>query len=319
MGQVIDYDAFGYDYRSYWDGRGYEQWAEGRALGRLLPRLGKSNWFIDIGGGFGRNAGHYRERTDHYVLADYSVTNLTNAAELLSADIASGKAFLVRCDVNRLPFVTGAFDTGMVVRVLHHLGEVDHALTEMSRVISDRWLIDVPIKHHLLGMVRGAARRNLRQVRCADPMLISNGDDPLWNFQLASIRQILRRNSWNTRAVASVNNFRGWDRKLSGGLARAVGPAARMAELGVQRAGKGWWGPSQFLLATRGARTPQTAAVGPCPDADPSHSGDLRLASRIACPVCRSGRYWRPELAPCRSCGASYPKTGAHWDFVPAA
>ena len=130
--EIVNYDAGGYDYRHFWDDRDYELWAERRALRRAVSRLGPARWFIDCGGGFGRNAEHYRPLVDRFVLVDYSATNLTNAAELLADDVAAGRAVLVRCDVGALPFADRAFDAGMVVRVLHHLVDLDRALDELG-------------------------------------------------------------------------------------------------------------------------------------------------------------------------------------------
>src|ERR1700712_117015 len=127
---ITDCDQNDYDYRSYWDGRDYEAWAEDRALEHMVPMLGRPDWMVDFGAGFGRNAKHYRSRARRYVLVDYSTTNLRNAARELSDDVGAGRAFLIRADLNRLPFVDAAFDSAMVVRVLHHLPEMDAALVE---------------------------------------------------------------------------------------------------------------------------------------------------------------------------------------------
>src|SRR5690349_13860415 len=110
MAAIADYDRNGYDYRAFWNGRDYEAWAEDRALHRLAPLLEHPRWLADFGAGFGRNATHYRTRADRYVLIDYSATNLRNAAATLAPDIRSGRAFLIRADLNRLPFVDAAFD-----------------------------------------------------------------------------------------------------------------------------------------------------------------------------------------------------------------
>src|SRR5262245_20593529 len=211
---IADYDSGGYDYRSYWSGRDYERWAEERALRRLVQGLGPARWLADFGGGFGRNAVHYRELAQHYVLVDYSTTNLANAAERLAGDVAGGRAFLVRADLNRLPFVDGAFDAALVVRVLHHLSDLDGALTEMGRTIAGNWLLDVPIKHHVLGLVRAAAGRRLETVRDAAPIATGTTDQPFWNFSLTAVRRTLRRLGWDTALAASVNNLRRWDRAL---------------------------------------------------------------------------------------------------------
>src|SRR5690349_6553679 len=211
---IADYDSNGYDYRAYWDGRDYEQLAEDRALRRLVPRLGRAQWFVDFGGGFGRNARHYRTQAAHYVLVDYSATNLANASQVLADDIAAGHAFLVRCDLNALPFVDAAFDAAIVVRVLHHLADINRALGEMGRTVRENWLLDVPIKHHVLGVLRGVARRELGAVRDGRPLSTGTSEQPFWNFKLSAIRGRLARDGWRTRVAASVNNLRRWDQAL---------------------------------------------------------------------------------------------------------
>ena len=310
--KIVDYDAFGYDYRTYWGDRDYELWAEDRALSRLVPHLGRPEWFVDLGGGFGRNAAHYRTTAGHYVIADYSATNLSNAAQMLADDIAGGRAFLVRCDVNALPFADAAFDAGMVVRVLHHLGEVDRALEEMGRVIAGPWLVDVPIKHHVLGVLRGIARGRWREVRGPEPTASGSAEEPIWSFRLSAIRQRLERCGWHTRVLASVNNLRRWDAGLPQALARAIRPLVNLIELGAQQVGRGWWGPSQFLLARRAVSASKTPL-----GKRPSESGEAPgHAALMVCPACRGALSWTSDSATCVTCVGRYPKVGAYWDFT---
>ncbi len=308
--RIVDYDGFGYDYRTYWTGRDYEQWAEDRAMRRLVPRLGRAGWFIDFGGGFGRNAVHYREQVDRYVIADYSATNLSAAAQELHADVAAGRTFLVRCDLSALPFADRAFDAAIVIRVLHHLPDLDGALAEMGRTVAGRWLLDVPIKHHALGLLRGAVRRDWRRVTGPAPLMTGTSSYPFWNFQLAAVRERLAAAGWRTRVAASVNNLRRWDRQLPHRLVRTLAPGVRLVELAGQRGGRGWWGPNQFLLADRVAG-PSVAAEGAAiPPGVPA------IAGRMACPTCHGALDWTPETATCALCDATYPRVGAYWDFT---
>src|SRR5947209_5948358 len=153
---VMNYDSDNYDYRMFWKGRDYEQWAEARVLSRLLERVGHPEWLVDLGGGFGRNAIHYHQRVAHAVIVDYSLGNLEHAAASLpERELASGHIFLLRADLYHLPFVDAAFDVGLMVRVLHHLSAVDDALVEIGRVLQRQWILDIPIKHHALACVRG--------------------------------------------------------------------------------------------------------------------------------------------------------------------
>nr|WP_240940278.1 class I SAM-dependent methyltransferase [Planosporangium flavigriseum] len=146
-----------YDYRISWHGREYEQRANNHPLRRLLPLLCHPRWFADFSRGFGANARHYRNAAAHYVIVDFSATNLIHAGQLLADDLAASRAFLVRADLNALPFVDAAFDAAMVVRVLHHLPDIERTLAEMGRTVGDRWLIEAPITHHTPGVPRGVA------------------------------------------------------------------------------------------------------------------------------------------------------------------
>ena len=302
MTTIVDYDSNGYDYRTYWTGRDYEAWAEDRALHAAIPLLNEPGWLADFGAGFGRNAAHYRNRAGRYVLVDYSATNLHAAAESLAGDIADGRAFLVRADLNRLPFIDGAFDAAMIVRVLHHLPEMEAALAEMGRTVRHRWLLDVPIKHHALGLARAAVHGNLAVARGPAPVSTGTSDTPFWNFQLDAVRGRLQAAGWHTRVIASVNNLRRWDRSLPAPIVRTLTPAARAVETAARYCGRGWWGPSQFVYAERTTPLPAPDMPG--------------FAARLICPACRGGLSWTHTTATCRRCFAEYERRGGYWDFT---
>jgi ubiquinone/menaquinone biosynthesis C-methylase UbiE len=309
--RIVDYDS-GYDYCAFWNNRDYEQWVEARVLRRLLPRLGRARWFADFGGGFGRNAVRYLEVADRALLVDYSVANLTRASQYLAPQIGAGRVHLVRADLGRLPLADSAVETAMVVRVLHHLTDVDRCLSEMSRTVEHRWLVDVPIKHHILGRLRGAVQGRYREVSGPQPIVTGSTEYPFSTYQLEQIRGRLRRAGFETRLLASVNNFRRWDQLLPQLAVRSLRPLVYSMELTTQRLGRGWWGPSQFLLAER--REPRPARLlDPAGALTPELAG---LARRLQCPACRGRLEWSPEAAVCPACQRSYPRTGAFWDFA---
>jgi SAM-dependent methyltransferase len=301
--QIADYDSNEYDYRTYWDGRDYEQWAEERALRRLVPLLGTPEWLVDFGGGYGRNARHYRDLARHYVIADGSATNLRNAAVELRRDVEAGRAFLVRCDLNALPFRPYAFDAAVVVRVLHHLPDIDGALAQMAGTVGDRFLLDVPIKHHAL-----ARLRSWRSVRGPAPVRTGTTEYPFWNFRLSAIRETLAAHGFGTRPVASVNNLRRWDRRLPPRAVRLLRPLVGVCELAAQRWGRGWWGPSQFLMAQR--IPVRRAIIREVPPGVPA------LAARMCCPACKGRLAWSPGTATCLRCATEYRWDGAVWHFT---
>jgi SAM-dependent methyltransferase len=340
MVQVMDYDAGGYDYRTFWQGRDFEHWAESRALAALLGRRGPVDWFVDLGGGFGRNLPVYRRFARNVVLVDYSLTNLRNAARSLRDQdaarcgdaIGNGtgdgvRVMLVRADVYRLPFVDRAFDGAASVRLLHHLTDLDAALAEMGRVVDGDWLIDVPIRHHLLAQLRGLRRARRGTDRYA-PLMLGSEQQPYWNFHLLSVRRRLAELGWRTELGASVNNLRGWERLAgSPALRGALGLLLRPPELALQRVGRGWWGPSQFVQARRAdgravarrmaCATGGTARPGTC-------DGATDLLRLLACPGCHGRLELVADAADsaavrCVRCVAGYGRDGGIWDFTAAA
>jgi SAM-dependent methyltransferase len=309
---IVNYDAAGYDYTSFWEGKDYEHWSEGRALRRAITQLGRPRWLADFGGGFGRNAVHYRDRVDHSVLIDYSRTNLSRAAQIHSDDIAAGRMFLVRADLNHLPFTGAAFDSAIVIRVLHHLPDLDRTLAEMGRVVGRSWILDVPIKHHAFGIMRGAVHRDIRSLRDETPRQTGNTEFPFFNYRLETVRETLRSGQWDTTLLASVNNFRRWDRRLPGVAVKGLTPFVHLLERGMQGAGRGWWGPSQFLLALR-----QPPADPVLPDsAGLGEPGQAGFTVRVVCPACRQPLRWSHDAARCDVCERDFAREGAFWNFA---
>jgi SAM-dependent methyltransferase len=314
---IMDYDDDGYDYRTFWKNRDYEQWAERRILRRLFHQIGQAKWLVDLGGGFGRNAIHYHQYVDHAVIVDYSKGNLERAASMLSAELERGRIFLVRADLYRLPFVDSAFDVGLLVRVLHHLTEVETALMEMGRVVGKQWILDIPIKHHLLARLSGLTHGDMRQLSTWDPKSLGTAELPFSSYHLDAIRKALTRQGWETRLVASANNFRRWDQVLPSLAIPCLRPLVYSLEALMQTAGRGWWGPSQFVWATRCKPTSScTNFVAQPPDLE--KESWAALATKMCCPVCLGSLQWSQDRVLCPQCFRTFLRTGAIWDFVPA-
>lgn len=314
--RVVDYDEGDYDYRRYWADRDYEQRGEDAVLRRLTPQLDGSDWIADLGGGYGRNLPYYRPRCRHAVLVDYSTTNLTNAARAQADDVAAGRLYVVRADLNALPFRDAAFDAALSIRVLHHLPDVDRALTEMLRTVGSRAILDVPIKHHVLARAQALAHRRSAQLKSDTPNTWGKTDFPFTQFRLEAVLRTLSGLGFDADVAASVNNFRRWDRALPRPAVKALGPLMHGLELTMQRAGRGWWGPNQFVVASR--RLPARFAA---PAGEPVISGDLApadaaLARRCRCPGCAGDLAWSSDHAHCATCARVYPHRDGYWDLT---
>ncbi|MGH7611297.1 MAG: methyltransferase domain-containing protein [Candidatus Dormibacteria bacterium] len=307
---VVDYDS-GFEYGKFWDNRDYERWVENRLLARLLPHLPHGAWFADFGGGFGRNAPHYPRGATRTLLIDYSVHNLEQAAEHLAEPLAQGRVYLLRSDLVQLPLVDRAVASAMVVRVLHHLTDARSAISEMARVVGQAWLLDVPIKHHLLARLRSPGRAARAELRSPEPRVAGSTEYPFSTFQLAWVRAQLRAADFETQVLASGNNFRRWDQVVPRSIIPWLRPVVYPSELALQRLGRGWWGPSQFLLARR-----RGSAAAPAHPVHPGGAGPGGVASIVCCPRCRGELEWAEAAASCKPCAVSFPRRGPFWDFV---
>lgn len=307
---VINYDADGYDYRRFWQGKEYEHWAEARVIRRTLRGAGAIDWLVDLGGGFGRNIPLYQPFARHVVLVDFSWTNLQNAAAQLLPKGPSDRLFLIRGNIYHLPFRDSSIEVGCTVRVLHHLAATDAALAEMGRVLSQHWLLDVPIKHHLLARAKAMARGRARALRDWSANDIGTPDEPFYNYHLDAIRTVVQQQGWSDKLVASVDNFRRWERVVPGAVRPVVRPVVYGAERVAQRAGRGWWGPAQYLWLSRTDRplaaAPETQVPAPWTE----------LAARLQCPQCGGALAWTSDAATCQQCHQAFQRTGAIWDFV---
>ena len=311
--QVINYDAGGFDYRNFWHGREYEHWAEATVLERLLQRTPQVEWIADLGGGFGRNVPHYQPHAQHVVLIDYSWTNLKNAEATLLPDGPNDRVFLIRANLYHLPFRTGAFNVGSTVRVIHHLSSIDAALAEMGRTISGNWILDVPIKNHMLARARATLRGNAKALRSPEPNSIGTADEPFYNFSLPAIRTSLRQDGWSDELVASVANFRRWERVVPKPLRPIARPFVYGMEQVTQRTGRGWWGPSQFLWLT--PQKGQAHQFTPAATTAPSSPWST-LASIMTDPITHEDLTWTEDTATSPSGKQIFRRTGAIWDFV---
>jgi SAM-dependent methyltransferase len=153
---VCDYE--GSDYQtSFWDqgGREYEDRSEARALRALLPKGGQR--LLDVGAGAGRNVPRY-QGFEQIVLFDYSRTQLEQAQARLGQ---SERYLYVAGDVYRLPFVPGAFDAAVMIRVIHHLADAPAALRQIRAVLQPgaAFILEFANKRNLKAVARWALRR----------------------------------------------------------------------------------------------------------------------------------------------------------------
>lgn len=151
----LDYE--GSDYRTaFWEhgGREYEDLVERVALRKLLPPSGRR--ILDIGAGFGRLADLYNNYERVYLL-DYSRSLLEEARARLGTE----RYIYIIANLYEMPFTENAFDTVVMVRVLHHQSDVPAALRRIGAVVGPEgiFVLEYANKRNLKTVLRYLLRR----------------------------------------------------------------------------------------------------------------------------------------------------------------
>lgn len=154
--QICDYE--GSSYRTeFWEGKGrdYEDRVERIALRRLLPSGGLR--LLEVGAGFGRLTNEYHQ-FEQIVLLDYSLSQLQYAQEKLGR---SSRYVYVAADAYHLPFAARMFDGATMIRVLHHMAQVDAVLAQVRRVLVSGapFILEHANKRNLKAIARHALGR----------------------------------------------------------------------------------------------------------------------------------------------------------------
>jgi ubiquinone/menaquinone biosynthesis C-methylase UbiE len=207
------YDS--YDYPSYWKGREYEHSSEFLAIKKLLLRIPKVNRSIEIGAGFGRLLTSYQFRVKNIVLSEPS-SRLINKArkrykrnkniEFIQSTLANLK------NKKRAK----SFDLCIMVRVLHHIENIDKAFESISNLLKDKGylILEFPNKSHLKASVKKILSGdityplNIFPIDIRSKKNIKHNTLPFINFHPDQILEKLRDRGFEIIEVRSVSNIR---------------------------------------------------------------------------------------------------------------
>ena len=207
MSDKVISDYNGYDYKKiFWEDadREYEDQADRMAIRKLLPK--RMNKFADIGGGYGRLANEYLKRAHIVIIFDYSKTELEQAKEVYGDRIETRSG-----DIYSLPFKDGELDGLMMVRVTHHLKDMNAAIAELYRVLKPGGVavIEVANKRTLPKMARyitGRSKVNPFDQKVANyKNIAANG---FYNYHPKYVENIFAKTGFTIERVLSVSNFR---------------------------------------------------------------------------------------------------------------
>jgi SAM-dependent methyltransferase len=271
---VIDYEGSQYSTEFWNPAREYEDRAERIAIRALLPPQGGR--LIDIGAGAGRLGDLYLGY-DEVILMDYARSTIVEARDRWGRD---PRFRFVAADLYALPFVDGAFDSVVMIRVIHHIVAVPRALGNIRAVLKPGgvFVFEFANKRNL----KAIARYNLRKQKWSpfDQMPIEFA--PLnFDFHPAWMKQRLREAGFAVQQTRAVSTFRlGALKRLLGAqrLAAIDGVLQRpLASLAVA--------PSMFTLCTP---TPVPHAQRPTSLREDTGAAAGQGRGVFACPACRA-------------------------------
>ncbi|MBI3734784.1 MAG: methyltransferase domain-containing protein [Chloroflexi bacterium] len=249
MKQFCDYE--GSTYRAdFWEGQGreYEDRVERAALHSLLPAKGRR--LLELGSGYGRLADLYAG-CQHVILSDRAFSQIKQARDRLGGDPCF--TFIV-ADAYALPFVAGAMDQVVSVRVLHHLVDVPAAFAEIARVLSrgGTYVTEFASKRHLKAIARYLLNRQ-PPITVGSQRANPFSPDPYefaalnFDFHPRWIERALQQAGLKVEARRAVSHFRVTSLKRLVPLGLLVA-----ADRALQRAGAVWpWTPSLFIRARK--------------------------------------------------------------------
>jgi len=161
MTKVTDYDFFGYDYANYWSNRRYENEAEKILLTKIF-RNKNGNWFLDIGGSYGRLSPTYYKKYKNPIILDYSLRTLIKNKDILRSKYPNIQ--LIAANAYKLPFKDNTFDGALMVRVLHHIEKPSIYFGELNRVMNRNsfYIQEFANKVHLISSLKAIARLNFK-------------------------------------------------------------------------------------------------------------------------------------------------------------
>lgn len=295
---VIDYE--GSQYRTdFWEGQGrqYEDAAERLALQELMPAHGRR--IVELGAGFGRLADLYLGY-EQIVLFDYSRTLLQEAAARRGSD---PRFVFVAGNLYDLALATGAMDTVVMVRVMHHLADVPRALAQIRRVMHRESVavLEYANKRNLKALARWALQRQTWSPLDTEPVEFVELN---YDFHPAWMWSRLEEAKLRVQRQLAVSHFRA-------SLFKRALPAqtlARMDRMLFDAGGRYPLAPSVFVRMT-------------APDADPpaaTNSGPADVTAILRCPVCQADNALArlaDDRLECRECETRFAQREGVWDF----
>jgi len=301
--EIVNYDGYDYDYSTYWKNRKYEDIAEHKALEKLLSNE-HGEWFIDIGGSYGRLADCYAGRYQNCVIIDYSLKTLQKNYELITNRFPN--VILIAANAYKLPFKNSSFNGGLMVRVLHHIDKQEEYFQEVSRILKNDsiYIQEFANKRHIKARIKALFKHD-KTLNSLEPY-----QQPTINLEGAKGDGVSFLN-YHTQYVANLLTDEGFQIEKKQGcsylrmpfLKKVLGTKilAFLENILQKLFARTDFSPSIFLKAKLSKKG--------------KHPLYIRLEDLLTCPNCKHNLIFDGQKARCSSCNKEYFKKDNVWDF----
>lgn len=247
---MVYYDTF--DYQKFWQGRDYEDHAERLALGKLILKTNSSKKMIEIGCGFGRMADFYQSFFKKCTLVDPSIKLLHQAKKNLK-DLK--KFEFIRASAHKIPVADKSYDYCLMIRVCHHLTDLEPAIREIKRVLKPNGylVLEFANKINFRARIRSYFRgefdfsQNIYPVDLRSSRKRNENYIDFCSHHPYQVEKILKRNGFAIEKTLSVSNFRNpFIKKIT-----SVSFLLKLEDLTQSFLAKIYFGPSIFLLCRK--------------------------------------------------------------------
>lgn len=306
MNKIANYDTLNYDYRQYWKNREYENKSEHIALESLLKGY-KGNWFIDVGGSYGRLTSTYYEKYTNPVIIDYSLKTLQRNYEYIKKNYPN--TILIAANAYNLPFKDNTFDGGLMVRVLHHIDRPTEYFKEAHRVFSNNsvYIQEYANKKHIKAIIRALLKFDFT-VFNKDPYQQPTKENyegarkgssvPFLNYHPQWIKDTLRENGFVVIQERGASFFR------LNLLKKLLGVRILLLLESFSQRAFSW---SQI--------SPSIFVKSVVNKGDFKASKNTVLEDVLVCPLCKGFLQIQQENAHCKECNKNFLKSKNIWDF----
>lgn len=204
-----------YDYPFYWEGRDYEHESEVIAIKDFLNQIPKIKTILEIGTGFGRLTLSYSFRAKKIILSDPSAKLLKLARE---KNKDNPKIRYLQSSLEHLPHKIrpNSIDLVIMVRVIHHLDDLEEALKTASKMIKEGgyFILEFANKSHGKATFKEICKGNLTFPLDIFPKDIRSVKSkkkktlPFINYHPDTVQEALENLDFEIISKKSVSNIR---------------------------------------------------------------------------------------------------------------